>query len=274
MASNNISGTFSTSEGENNIYRHYLSNINININTSGMLDEDDQINVGLKDAIGNTFLSKNIGVGLDIGFTYHYTPQIEFTGSILDVGFISYSKNVKNISIVGSHQFDGVEVLFDETNKDYWNPINKDYLAELDSEFKANIPREINTSSYVSWRPIKLNGAVRYSFGRARSNKECYDETYKEYYNTSVGLQLYAITRPLSTQVAATMFLEKSIGEKFHAKFTYTADAYSFSNIGVGISTQIGRFHMYGLLNNVLKLSDLANAKSASLQLGFNLIFD
>ncbi|WP_347174138.1 DUF5723 family protein [Polaribacter uvawellassae] len=274
MSSNNNTGTFSTVEGGNNIYRNYLSNININVNTSGILNENDRISVGLKDVISNTFLSKNIGVGVDIGFTYHYTPQIEFTGSILDVGFVNYSKNVKNLTIVGSHQFDGVEVLFDENNNNYWSPISKDYLAELDSEFKANIPREINTGSFVSWRPIKFNGAVRYSFGRARSNKECYDETYKEYYNNSVGLQLYAITRPLSTQVAATMFLEKSIGEKFHAKFTYTADDYSFTNIGVGVSTQMGKFHMYGLLNNVLKLSELSEAKSASLQFGFNLIFD
>jgi hypothetical protein len=274
ISSNNNTGTLSAVEGGDNIYRHYFSNININFNTSGFLGENDAVNVGVKDVIGNTFFSENIGIGVDVGFTYHYTPQIEFTGSILDIGFVSYSKNVKNISMIGSHQFDGIEVMFDESNKDYWLPLDKDYLAELDSEFKANIPRETKTNSFISWRPIKFNGAVRYSFGRARSNKECYDETYKEYYNNSVGLQLYAITRPLSTQVAATMFFEKSIGEKFHAKFTYTADSYSFMNVGVGISAQMGRFHMYGLLDNVLKMSDLTEAKSASLQFGFNLIFD
>jgi hypothetical protein len=274
MSSKNNTGTISTVDGGNNIYRHYLNNINININTSGMVTEDNRVHVNINDAIGNIFLSKNIGAGFDVGFTYHYTPQIEFTGSILDVGFVRYSKNVKNLSIAGSHQFDGVEVLFDESNQDYWQPINKDYLDELYREAKANISGEINTNSFISWRPIKFNGAVRYSFGRARSNKECYDETYKEYYNNSVGLQLYAITRPLSTQIAATLFFEKSIGEKFHAKFTYTADDYSFTNVGVGVSTQIGKFHMFGLLDNVLKLSDLAEASSASLQFGFNLIFD
>jgi hypothetical protein len=274
MSSQNSTGTFSTTEGENNVYRHYLSNININVNTSGLLDKDDNLKVELKDVISNTLLSKNIGIGVDVGFTYHYTPQIEFTGSLLDVGFVSYSKNVKNLTMIGNHHFDGVEVMFDESNKDYWSPLSKDYLAELDSEFKANIPREINTKSFISWRPIKLNGAVRYSFGRIRRSKECYDETYKEYYNNSVGLQLYAITRPLSTQVAATMFLEKSISEKFHAKLTYTANDYSFSNVGVGVSTQIGKFHMYGLVDNIFNMSDLAEAKSASLQFGFNLIFD
>ena len=274
MSSTNNTGTLSTVEGDNSIYSHYFSNINLNFNTSGILDENDKLNIGAADVIGDTFFSKNIGVGIDLGFTYHYTPQIEFTGSILDIGFVSYSKNVKSLSINGNHRFDGVEIMFDENNTDYWLPLDKDYLAELDSEFKTNIARETKTNSFISWRPIKFNGAVRYSFGRARSNKECYDETYKEYYNNSVGLQLYAISRPLSTQFATTLFFEKSIDERFHAKFTYTADSYSFTNVGVGISARFGNFHMYGLLDNVFKLYDLAETKSASLQFGFNLIFD
>ena len=273
MSSTNNTGTLSTVEGENSIYNHYFSNIDININTSGALNENDELNVGVGDVISNAFFSENIGVGIDLGFTYHYTPQIEFTGSILDIGFVNYSKNVKNLSMVGNHRFDGIEIMFDESNADYWLPLDKDYLTELDSEFNANIPREIKTNSFVSWRPIKFNGAVRYSFGKSRS-KECYDETFKEYYYNSVGLQLYAITRPLSTQVASTLFFEKSINERLHAKLTYTMDSYSFTNIGVGMSAQFGRFHMYGLLDNVLNMSDLTEAKSASLQFGFNLIFD
>lgn len=274
LSSTNNSGTISTIDGNTNIYKHYLNTIDLNFYTSGLLDEEGKINIDGTETIGNFFLSENIGVGVDLGFTYHYTPQIEFTGSILDIGFISYSKNIRNTSIKGSHQFDGIAVLFDETNKDYWSPINKDYLTELYNEAKANIPSTIDTNSFVSWRPIKFNGAVTYSFGRIRSSKECYDETYKEYFNNAVGLQLYAITRPLSTQIAATMFFERSFSEKFHAKLTYTANAYSFYNVGIGISTQIGIFHMYGLVDNIFKMNDLTRSRSASLQFGFNLIFD
>jgi len=274
ISSNNNSGTFSTVEGGDNIYRHYLSNMNLNMNTSGLYNANEDLDVGLKDVIGNTLLSKNIGVGVDLGFTYHYSPQIEFTGSVLDIGFVSYSKNILNVSIKGSHHTDGINFLFDPNNSDYWSPLDREYLELLDADFKANVPRETDTNSFITWRPIKFNAAVRYSFGRARTSKECYDETYKEYYNNSVGVQLYAITRPLSTQVAATLFLEKNIGERFHAKVTYTADESSISNIGLGISTQIGRFHMYSLLDNIFKLSDLSDAKNASFQFGFNLIFD
>jgi hypothetical protein len=264
-SSNNNSGTFNTDVAVNNVYMHNLTNVDVTINSSGLFDADENLNVGIKDVIGNTILSKNIGVGIDVGFTYHSTPTLEFTGSILDIGFVSYSKDIRNLTIQGDYQFDGVEFLYDSNNRDYW--------SQLDSDFKAKVPRETNENSYVAWRPIKLNGAVKYSFGKTRS-KECYDETFKEYYNNSVGLQLFAITRPLSTQIAATMFLEKNIGENFHAKFTYTVDDFSMSNIGVGVSTQIGIVQMYGLVGNVLKLSDLTEATTASLQFGVNLIFD
>lgn len=259
-------GTFNTNAGTNNIYQHNLTNVNVRAFSSGLFGENDNLNVNLKDVIGNTILSKNIGVGVDLGFTYHYSPQIEFTGSILDVGFVSYSKNNKNISISGSHEFEGINLLFDSNNSNYW--------SDLEADLKANVPEETDEESFTVWRPIKLNGGVRYSFGRARTSKECYDETYKDYYNNSVGLQLFAITRPLSTQIAATLFLEKNIGENFHAKFTYTVDDFSMSNIGVGVSTQIGIVQMYGLVGNVFKLSDLTEAATASLQFGFNLIFD
>ena len=262
----NNSGSFTTVENENNIYRNYLNNVNVEIQTSGLY-EGDFFNVGSKGLISNSFLSKNMGVGLDLGFTYHYTPQLEFTGSLLDVGFVSYSKNVKNLTIKGDYTFDGVEFLYDSANPpDYW--------AQLDSDFKAKVPREQNSEAYISWRPVKFNAGVKYSFGRARLNKECYDVTYKNYYNNAIGVQLYTVVRPLGNQLATTAFVEKSIGERFHVKFTYTADDYSFSNLGFGISTQMGIFHMYGMVDNLLKLSDIAEANTASLQFGFNLIFD
>lgn len=265
-SSKNNGGTFNTSLGTNNVYQHNLSNVNVETYSSGLFNANDELSVSVKDVIGNTILSKNIGIGVDLGFTYHHTPQLEFTGSILDIGFVSYSKNTSNLTINGDFQFEGINLLFDANNSDYW--------SQLDSDFKNNVPRETNQNSYIAWRPIKLNGAFRYSFGRARTSKECYDETYKDYYNNSVGLQLFAVTRPLSTQVAATIFLEKNIGEKFHAKLTYTVDDYSMTNIGVGVSTQIGIVQMYGLVGNILKMSDLTEATTASLQFGFNLIFD
>ena len=53
-------------------------------------------------------------------------------------------------------------------------------------------------------------------------------------------LQLYAITRPLSTQVAATLFFEKSISEKsFTLNLHIRLTIIRCTNVGVGVSTQV-----------------------------------
>ncbi|MBL4905147.1 MAG: hypothetical protein JKZ00_03865 [Flavobacteriaceae bacterium] len=262
----NNSGSFTTTEDGINIYRHYLSNLDATIQSSGFF-EDKTYSFNAQEVISNSFLGGNLGLGIDIGFTYHYTPQIEFTGSILDIGFVNYSKKVRKVRVFGDYVFDGIEFLF---NPD--NPI--DYWTQLEDDIKDNVPSEESTSSYIAWRPFKFNAAVTYSFGKSRATKSCYDITYKNYYNNAIGLQLYSITRPLNTQFAITAFMEKNLGEKFHAKITYTMDAYSFSNIGVGMSTQLGIFHVYGMVDNILNLPDIVSANSVSLQFGLNLIFN
>lgn len=266
VSSKNNSGSFLTTKDGNNIYKHYLNNANVLINSSGFFI-DDAFNIGSKDLISNSFFSKNIGVGVDVGFTYHYTPQIEFTGSILDIGFVSYSKNVKNSSLKGNYVLDGIEFLFDPNN-----PV--DYWKQLEDDFNSKVDIKESSSSYVSWRPFKFNAAMRYSFGLPRRSKVCYDFTYKEYYTSTLGVHLYAVTRPLATQFAITSFFEHTISEQFHGKITYTIDEFSYTNVGLGLSTQIGKVNIYGMIDNIFKLADVATASSSSFQFGINLMFN
>jgi hypothetical protein len=127
--------------------------------------------------------------------------------------------------------------------------------------------------SYISWRPTKLNLALKYNFGEYRS-KICYDNTYKNFYTDAIGLQLYNVFRPLSSQLALTGFYEKAITNKIHTKLTYTIDDFSYTNVGAGLSVQLGNVNFYGLVDNLLEYGDLSSAYSASFQLGFNLILN
>ena len=264
MESNNNTGTFTTVNGNNNIYTHYLNNVNLDLRTSGLV-KDNEIIDEPKDYLGNTFFGSNLGVGVDFGFTYHSSKQLEFTGSIIDFGFIKHKKNIKTSYVNGSYVFEGIEFTYDPSNPNYWN--------DLDADFKAKVPSGANQDSYISWRPTKLNASFKYSFGERRS-KYCYDNTYKDFYKNAFGVQLYSVFRPLSPQLAITGFFEKSFSEKLHAKVTYTIDDYSFYNIGAGISAQIGRVNFYGMVDNIAQFNDIASANNISLQLGINVIFN
>ena len=265
LESSNNSGTFTTVNGADNIYTHYLDNVNVNLRTSGLVENDEYIDRP-ETYIGNTFFGSNLGVGIDLGFTFHLSDQLEFTGSIVDLGFINHKKNIKNSFIKGDYKFEGIEFRYNPNNSiNYWD--------ELDEDFKEKVPSGDNQESYISWRPTKLNASLKYSFGQKRS-KYCYDNTYKDFYRNAVGVQLYSVFRPLNSQLALTGFFEKSFSEKLHAKVTYTIDDYSFYNIGAGISAQIGKLNLYGMVDNITQFGDIASANNISVQLGINIIFN
>ena len=207
-----------------------------------------------------------MGVGFDFGLTYHIDKQLEFSASILDFGFIKHKKNVKTTTIKGNFIFEGIDLTFNPNN-------GTNYWGDLDQRFRDELPTTETQETYISWRPTKLNAALKYSFGEKWS-KYCYDTTYKDFYTNAIGVQLYSVFRPLSPLLALTGFYQKSFSNKIHAKVTYTIDDYSLYNIGAGISMQFGKVNFYGVVDNIAQFNDIASANNLSFQLGFNIIFN
>lgn len=264
VKTNNNTGTFTTNLGDNNIYRHSFNTLDAAIQTSGIF-VDGVLTKNPIDIATNTFLQGNLGIGIDFGLTYHLSPQTTFVASIIDLGFTSHSKNNLTYSLRGSYASEGINFEFDSDNPSYW--------SNLGADLQENIPYTKTTDSYITWRPTKVNMALKYSFGRQRIRRECYFDEHKEYYNNGIGLQLYTAFRPFRPQFALTGFYEKRIHKNFHTKVTYTIDKYQGNNVGLGIATQIGVVNLYGMVDNIFKLSNIATANSISFQLGVNLIF-
>lgn len=267
VESTNNTGTFTTVQGTNNLYTHFFNNINLEARSSGIVDaETNEYIDKVGDYIGKTFLGGSIGFGLDFGITYKFSEQLEFSGSILDFGFINHKKNLKNTKVEGNFSYEGVDFLFDSGGSgNYWDLINQ--------RFKRDLPTTENQNAYISWRPTKINAALKYSFGNKRG-RVCYDDVYKDFYDNAIGFQLFSVFRPLSPQFALTGFYEKTITKKLHAKFTYTIDTFSYSNVGAGLSIQIGTVNVYALVDNILSYNNLSASNHLSLQTGFNLIFN
>ena len=252
VETNNNSGSITTTTNTTNISRLTLQNLDAEVSTSGV----DNFSL----------LGGNLGVGFDVGLTYHFSPQIEFTGSILDLGFVKHSKNTRNFTAKGNYVLDGINF---EYNPD--DPI--DYWEQLSNDFKARIPNEETEDAYTSWRPMKLNAALKYSFGERR-NKFCYTKTHKQYYYNSIGFQMHTIMRPLKPQFSFTSFYEKSLSQKIHTKFTHTINDYSSTIFGAGASLQLGKLHVFGALDNVLGVRDLSTLNTISLNFGLNIIIN
>lgn len=259
-------GAFSTYEGTNNLLKHYLNNAYVVGKSSGLLKSKDKPEVNIS-TLTSTFFGGNLGIGIDLGFTYKFSDQTEFLASLLDIGFISYSKDVRNYTIEGNFVTEGINFLYDAVNpKDYWK--------ELEDDFNRQVSGEEDRQSYTLWRPLKLFTSLKHGFGRARFTKNCSQIGYKDYYKHYVGAQLSSVTRPNNNQLAVTTFYERRFAENTLAKIAYTIDEFSYTNIGVGFSTQIGMVNVHALVNNVFKLKDVSNTNTLSIQFGINLIFD
>ncbi len=266
LESTNNSGTFSTVQGTNNLLTHFISNVNLEQRSAGFFDTNNEIFDNPQEYLKRTFLSGNLGFGFDLGITYHINKQLQFSASLIDIGFINHKKDVKTNKEEGSFVYEGFEYEFDSTS-------NQDFWEEINDRFNEELPTLENENSYISWRPTKINMALKYSFGEKRS-EICYDNNYQDFYSDAFGAQLFSVFRPQSTNLALTAFYQKSFSRKLHAKVTYTIDDFSFANIGAGMSMQFGNVNFYGMVDNILSYRNLSSANSVSLQMGINFIIN
>lgn len=251
--------------GTPNVYNQIISS-NLELKTSGIaaFSKDGYDGSIPSDIAHNTFFNGSLGLGVDAGLTYYFKDNLQFTASIVDLGFIKHSKDVETYTYKGTYKYDGVNPSFDPANQ----PKN------IFDEFDKAIPRDTLYNKYTTWRPTKFYSSLQYSFGEYRSDEDCNckGKVAKRYLN-AVGGQLFAMSMPVEPFVALTAFYKRSIFEKLDVKATYTIDSYSKKNIGLGLSGTLGKLNMYFLVDNVLEYKDVSKANSMAFQFGFNFIF-
>ncbi|MBF4516259.1 hypothetical protein IRZ71_07895 [Flavobacterium sp. ANB] len=253
------------SDGTPNFYTQVIAS-NLEIKSSGIatFTKDEYKGSEAEDIVHNTFFNGSLGLGFDAGITYNFKENLQFTASIIDLGFIRQSKDIETLTYKGTYNYEGVNPDFDDINAP----------GNVLDEFEKAIPRDTLYNKYTTWRPVKFYSSIQYSFGESRSNEECNCrvKTTRKYAN-SVGGQLFIMSMPKKPFAAITAFYQRSIFEKLGLKATYTFDAFSNKNIGLGLSGNIGKFNIYALVDNVLEYKDVSKANSIAFQFGLNYIF-
>ncbi|MDG2052350.1 MAG: DUF5723 family protein [Flavobacteriaceae bacterium] len=278
FSSTSNSGTFVTipSESGDNIYEHIVSNATINLNTSGItsLSDLDTKNQVINKLLGRSFFGGNLGIGVDLGTTYEINEKWTASASILDLGAIFHKKNIESYQVSGEYNLDGIELLFPPLgNGDSSLPYYEDLIDDIGTAFTL----DTIYNSYIQMRPIKMYASVKYNFGQAIGGDKtcnCLKMGENQKYNQSIGFQYFSIIRPKGPQIAATLFYNHRFSDYFSVKATYSVDSYSYSNIGLGLITNIKMVNFYIVADNLQWYSNLAKAKSISLQFGFNIIID
>jgi len=240
---------------------------NLQLNTSGITQYKDanNSNVGA-DVKKGMLLGGNLGLGLDLGLTYYPQTNVQFTASVIDLGYISHTKEVESYSYKGFYNYKGLVPHFNNENAAQANY----------QDFKNAIIIDTLHTKYTTWRPTKFNTSAQYSFEEERvvdGSCNCEGTDPSIFYKSTVGAQLFAMTTPKSPLFALTAFYKRNFSKSFQMKATYTADSFSFTNVGLGMSTKVGPVHFYVLADNLLSYADVSKANSLSFQLGLNVIF-
>jgi Family of unknown function (DUF5723) len=277
FSSTNNSGTFTTSidEDEVNIYDHTVEGADITVRSAGYASLRDLEGAGEvgSEILGRSLLGSNFGIGLDFGATYEFSDRITGAASILDFGVMFYENDIESYQAKGDYNLNGIELVFPPLAN---NEPALPYFDNLEDELEREIPIDTLTTNYTRWRPTKINASLEYAFGDFLGGTvcDCLRKGQGAARQQAIGAQLYSIFRPKGPQFATTLFYRRKFGQFLSGKVTYTADAFSASNIGLGAVVDIGKFNFYIAADNLLRYENIAKAKSVSLQLGFNIKID
>ncbi len=272
-SSSTNNGYFINTEGANNRIRTTLS-ADLELRTSGLDAIGDADNTASA-LIKRAAFGGDLGLGADVGFTYHFDEQTVLTASLLDLGFIYHSGDTKRYSLDGQASVEGIEIDVLEQFAD----LNRDFWQDLVDDVEELIPFETSSNGYISFRPTKLYASIRHDFGEPIGDSENCDcgitasqSSLRTRYRNSYGAQLYAINRPRGPQTAITAFYQRRVGNIMALKATYTADKFSYTNLGLGLNLQAGPVNLYVMADNLLSYQNIAASNYASFQLGLNII--
>jgi hypothetical protein len=258
------SGYIYTGPSQTTVYEQAIYS-DLELNTSGISEYIAEGYEGdaASDIRKKALFGGDLGLGFDLGLTYYPKKNTQLTASILDVGFIKHSKDVETFTYKGYYKYEGINPSFNNANA----PEN------AYEQFKNAIPLDTIYNGYTTWRPIKLNSSYQYSFDDSRGGGDCNCSESESGYKNAVGAQLFVMSTPRSPIMALTGYYRRNFLDKLQVKATYTVDSYSYKNIGLGLSSTLGKFNVYLMADNLLEYRDLAKANSLSFQFGFNFIF-
>ncbi|WP_281637528.1 DUF5723 family protein [Flavobacterium marginilacus] len=261
------SGYFVTVQDDKLIYNQSIYS-NLELNTSGLskyLDENYEGDAGSDiryDISKRAFFGGNLGLGLDLGVTYYPKRNIQLTASLVDIGYISHSKDVETYTLKGQYNYKGVITDFNSAGT----------VGDAYQDFKEAIPLDTLYNKYKTQRPLKFYSSFQYSFEEDRQEECSCTVDEDAWYRSAVGAQLFLMTTPREPLAALTGYYRRRILKGLQMKATYTVDSYSAKNIGLGLTAKIGVVNFYVLADNLLEYKDISKANALTFQIGFNII--
>ncbi|HEY3371900.1 MAG TPA: DUF5723 family protein [Prolixibacteraceae bacterium] len=208
--------------------------------------------------------SGNRGMAFDVGAVYNLTPKISFSGSIIDMGKISFKNDVTTLSYVYNYKWEGIDFSksLNESKADYVDPgdLIEAEMKKVGDSFKPK-KSEFGSKAFEMTLPTKIYLGGTYQF----SSK------------FNVGLLNRMYRSATINRNTLTLSGNALIGNFFSLTGTYSImrDSYqnnSYNNLGLGMTFRMGSTQLYMVSDNLLAMRP-SRAEFTNISFGFNFLF-
>lgn len=236
---------------DSDVYQLTL-NADYRLNTSSLIDGDDLSNfsLSLSGLNVNDLITKNSGVAIDLGVTYQVSEKLKVAASIVDLGSINWSENVKNYASQGSTTYEG----FDFTQ--FVEDDSVSFESALDT-LQNSFDFEETSNSYSTTLPTKIYLSASYQLNKMiRLGGLFYNEIYE-----GNNFPIFA----LSANAKLTNLV--SVGG------VYSGRKDSLFNLGINFALKLGPAQLFGSTDNILAVFQPYESSNVNFRTGLNLLF-
>ncbi|MCF8303327.1 MAG: DUF5723 family protein [Bacteroidales bacterium] len=231
---------FTTSSDPETVY-NLSGHSDFLIHTAGLSTDDDT------DITDNLLSNENSGFAIDLGATYKVNDKITASAAITDMGSINWKTALKSYeSDFKDFEYDGF--YFNEKNDStdimqaFTDTLEATFnVTETETEFSTSLPTRFNISGNYKINKKSSAGAMFYGTS--------YGDTFIPVINLNYN---YKVNRAI------------------HLKAAYSIINNTYSNIGLGLSLNLGPIQAYFIGDNLVGLMDPDNARQANLRFGLN----
>ncbi len=259
------SGQFNTGPGDSGILlEQSISNLNLSFDSTG-LENGDELSPG------NILIGSNYGLGLDFGLSYDLNRRWELTASLLDLGFIYFSKNTRRDASRGFFEYDGLPIQFPEFSQ---GDDLITYYQNLGDEIEQNLPTETTSGAYTYVQPAKLNLGLSYNFGGEANRCDCrLKPAGKREGNQTLSFHAFTMVSAGNLFYSLKTMYERSFWKTVYAKVSFGIDQFNQPNFGGGLAINAGPVNLFANVNRLNHFSNIYNAEALAYQFGMNLKF-
>jgi len=202
----------------------------------------------------------NTGIAFDFGAVYKITPKITVSGSIVDLGKISFKKDVTSINQVSTYKWEGVDFSnsVDDSKANYVDPSDlfDNELDKMKASFKPK-KSDVGTEAFNVTIPTKM-----YLGG-----------TYQVTKKFDIGLLDRLYKNGAISENTVTLSANAMLGNFFSLTGSYSMIDQSYNNLGLGMGLRLGFMQLYFVSDNLMALANPAKAQFVNARFGMNFLF-